>query len=76
MFRNICWAFSGSDVLSEEKVDYIMEKGLSAHEQVATHQLENLKKSEDDNIRASRICLLYTSPSPRDSDSSRMPSSA
>ena len=47
MFRNICWAFSGSDVLSEEKVDYIMEKGLSAQEQVATHQLPDLKKSQD-----------------------------
>ena len=58
MFRNICWAFSGSDVLSKEKVDYIMEKGLSAHEQVATHQLENLKKSEDDDVRASRIAWL------------------
>ena len=27
-------------------------------------------------VLASMICLLYTSPSPRDSDSSRMPSSA
>ena len=26
--------------------------------------------------RVGKICLLYTSPSPRDSDSSRMPSSA
>ena len=27
-------------------------------------------------VKSSWICLLYTSPSPRDSDSSRMPSSA
>ena len=27
-------------------------------------------------IGTSKTCLLYTSPSPRDSDSSRMPSSA
>ena len=58
MFRNICWAFSGDNGLSEEKVDYIMEKGLSAQEQVATHQLPNLKKSQDDDVRASRIAWL------------------
>ena len=28
------------------------------------------------NIRRSRLCLLYTSPSPRDQSGSRMPSSA
>ena len=32
---------------------------------------ENFKKNITDNI-----CLLYTSPSPRDTDKSRMPSSA
>ena len=32
-----------------------------------------LKASKDDN---SKICLLYTSPSPRDPKTSRMPSSA
>ena len=34
--------------------------------------LEVLKK----DLSKYNICLLYTSPSPRDSDSSRMPSSA
>ena len=28
------------------------------------------------NLSAPKICLLYTSPSPRDGDESRMPSSA
>ena len=28
------------------------------------------------NTKEYQVCLLYTSPSPRDSDSSRMPSSA
>jgi len=59
MFKNICWQFSGDSVLSSEKVDHIMAKGLAAHEQVATHQLGNLEKSEDDNIRASRIAWLH-----------------
>lgn len=58
MFQNICWQFSGDSVLSQEKVDHIMAKGLSAHEQVAEHQLGNLEKSKDDDIRASRIAWL------------------
>ena len=58
MFQNLCWQFSGDAVLSSEKVDHIMAKGLAAQEQVATHQLGNLEKSEDDHIRASRIAWL------------------
>ena len=58
MFQNLCWQFSGDSVLSSEKVDHIMAKGLAAQEQVATHQLGNLEKSEDDHIRASRIAWL------------------
>ena len=58
MFQNICWQFSGDAVLSSEKVDHIMAKGLAAQEQVATHQLGNLERSEDDHIRASRIAWL------------------
>tara|TARA_Y100001972_G_scaffold1023_1_gene1151 strand:+ start:469 stop:1143 length:675 start_codon:yes stop_codon:yes gene_type:complete len=58
MFQNICWQFSGDNVLSQEKVDHIMAKGLAAQEQVATHQLGNLERSEDDEIRASRIAWL------------------
>ena len=43
---------------------------------------ENAKKHLDgggqfvDDLTLPRICLLYTSPSPRDTDLSRMPSSA
>ena len=58
MFQNICWQFSGGNVLSQEKVDHIMAKGLAAQEEVATHQLGNLERSKDDDIRASRIAWL------------------
>ena len=58
MFQNICWQFSGGHGLSSEKVDHIMSRGLAAQEQVATHQLGNLEKSKDDDIRASRIAWL------------------
>ena len=37
---------------------------------------EILGQSDAKNIASSLSCLLYTSPSPRDSDTSRMPSSA
>ena len=37
---------------------------------------ESLWFPEHSHIPASRICLLYTSPSPRDQRGSRMPSSA
>ena len=35
-----------------------------------------LKKGKTDEIFAASACLLYTSPSPRDDELSRMPSSA
>ncbi|GAB5829599.1 hypothetical protein JMUB7528_28490 [Staphylococcus aureus] len=39
--------------------------------------IENLPKVREGNIKAwVNICLLYTSPSPRDMRRSRMPSSA
>ena len=64
---------------------FIMDEGVSAHlffngrvdiqtpiAQVRTHQLtENLQVNP-----LNYICLLYTSPSPRDRTRSRMPSSA
>ena len=38
--------------------------------------IEGVYKSEHDLIKRYRDCLLYTSPSPRDLSTSRMPSSA
>ena len=35
-----------------------------------------LKQSQEELEHAYKICLLYTSPSPRDVEESRMPSSA
>ena len=37
--------------------------------------VETLRKVDDD-LRLPSVCLLYTSPSPRDVEESRMPSSA
>ena len=38
--------------------------------------LENVEVGEGDYVVANTNCLLYTSPSPRDVEESRMPSSA
>ena len=35
-----------------------------------------IRQAEEDNVDNSNDCLLYTSPSPRDRQKSRMPSSA
>ena len=35
-----------------------------------------LEKKETDGLRLYKFCLLYTSPSPRDVEEYRMPSSA
>ena len=43
------------------------------HEQPRIPMNENYYNLLDDNVK---ICLLYTSPSPRDAHESRMPSSA
>ena len=41
----------------------------------AIEQISNLLNGQSDK-KALRVCLLYTSPSPRDLSTSRMPSSA
>ena len=57
----------------------IEKKGLTF---IKDGKTENLKLTVTDDPKTLEIqdyifiCLLYTSPSPRDSDSSRMPSSA
>ena len=42
------------------------------------HPGSNVKRANDDSLFATSdgVCLLYTSPSPRDRQKSRMPSSA
>ena len=50
---------------------YLKRAGLDYWPLVTVNQYENFEK-----FLASKSCLLYTSPSPRDSFRSRMPSSA
>ena len=53
---------------------YTMSK---EHEEFAIRRLKNQKISYMiQEVGTNKICLLYTSPSPRDAHESRMPSSA
>ena len=49
---------------------------LKALEIATQRELDLVLVSEKANPPVCRICLLYTSPSPRDREKSRMPSSA
>ena len=51
-----------TNVTTQDFIDYVNQSGISQ---------ETIRENLDNNI-----CLLYTSPSPRDVEESRMPSSA
>ena len=53
----------------------ILDKNPSVGALAITHQIANYPGVPVD-ISGEKFCLLYTSPSPRDSSPSRMPSSA
>ena len=45
-------------------------------QRIMDYLVAEFKKAEGIDLSKDKVCLLYTSPSPRDSTSSRMPSSA
>ena len=60
-------------IQAKEQYDLMREKAKEKIEQVVRYH----QPQEDvETIRRMRACLLYTSPSPRDLSTSRMPSSA
>ena len=59
-----------------DKVSFISEWILIA-EGLSDVQVRSITNSVEGELRAkAKVCLLYTSPSPRDVEESRMPSSA
>ena len=52
------------------------EKGVIEANNRASEEYATLKDAYDNSFTSSTCCLLYTSPSPRDRQKSRMPSSA
>jgi PKHD-type hydroxylase len=59
MLNHVCWVFSGEGGLSEERCDWLVERGLNTPEQVATHSTSDGTFSKDDNTRSSRISWLH-----------------
>ena len=64
--------------LHDEHADYPLapESTIVTPDMLSQKQLDMLGVESKEDIKASKICLLYTSPSPRDGLLSRMPSSA
>ena len=58
------------DLISNSIISEIKDLEINEEKLIANNYLNNL------NLNQLRICLLYTSPSPRDMRRSRMPSSA
>ena len=59
----------------QEELDEITKQKIRL-EDAFKAQLKHLEEREKEVKKQLKVCLLYTSPSPRDSYGSRMPSSA
>ena len=59
MLKHICWVFSGESGLSQERCDFLVDRGLATQEQVASHQSGEETWSRDDDVRASRVSWLH-----------------
>ena len=62
--------------ISRQQLAKELEPGLNALFGLEYKNYENQHAEIFDTENSDRACLLYTSPSPRDTSSSRMPSSA
>ena len=56
--------------------DIHWEAWVDAYSNDTIESLQDIIREEDEQLAEFGICLLYTSPSPRDLSTSRMPSSA
>ena len=54
----------------------LIERSRESEQTTVKESLDYVNPKECDAIQQYRVCLLYTSPSPRDLSTSRMPSSA
>ena len=67
----------GSDIFESQMVNLSSDKQIIDIKASETHWYMRVKEVEESmNQQLDTICLLYTSPSPRDAEESRMPSSA
>ena len=70
------WYLPHEEKLVWSEIDFLISNPLFG--EMADDSSEEVAKYDGKKSKAmnKRICLLYTSPSPRDTDKSRMPSSA
>ena len=63
--------------MTKENDEYRLELLKKRHKNLhATVEALEGEKAPEKNTKKAKVCLLYTSPSPRDRTRSRMPSSA
>ena len=76
-FKNKNFSYRNKAQQFMAKMRFVNENGVSAvsHIRILTENAELELKISEFNAKY-RVCLLYTSPSPRDLSTSRMPSSA
>ena len=67
------WGRQNSESEAFEQMDYSLDHGVNFFD---TAELYPVPATPERYADTERICLLYTSPSPRDKRQSRMPSSA
>ena len=81
LFGVVGYKNAGKTGLMERLVAEISERGLRVSTLKHAHHSFDIDQQGKDSYRhrdagAHQVCLLYTSPSPRDQRGSRMPSSA
>ena len=61
---------------ARDDLNDLLCKLLHFHEEKGRWEVQVIMTGESCRVRPASLCLLYTSPSPRDQRGSRMPSSA
>ena len=75
-FAGATWLITENHALKRSEID-MLDKWFSMEEDLGNMQMEIFDmKTQMNRIESLIDCLLYTSPSPRDRQKSRMPSSA
>ena len=72
-YETLLTEIGATDLVTHKGVLYVW---MNEKEKPTPDQIEVRKKNNVEQISLSPACLLYTSPSPRDRQKSRMPSSA
>ena len=77
VLNNLGYKVSGSDSASSSNTQRLESKGIKIYYEHKSSNLEGVEMLvKSTAIPEDNVCLLYTSPSPRDLSTSRMPSSA